>query len=104
MVAEMTETWLRKRRSRLPKYKFHDGIEGPYQGLEKKRELNYLLPGSHQKLFVICDPFVERVSECIGVLRHMQRYFSYICDGTESQADWWRSFTYDQALNAIDIS
>ena len=22
------------------------------------------------------------VSECIGVLRHMQRYFSYICDGT----------------------
>ena len=27
------------------------------------------------------------VSECNGVLRHMQRYFSYICDGTDVQAD-----------------
>ena len=26
-------------------------------------------------------------SECIGVLRYMQRYFSYICDGTDVQAD-----------------
>ena len=24
---------------------------------------------------------------CIGVLRHLQRYFSYICDGTDVQAD-----------------
>ena len=24
---------------------------------------------------------------CIGALRHMQRYFSYICDGTDVQAD-----------------
>ena len=23
--------------------------------------------------------------ECIGVLRHMQRYFSYICDDTDVQ-------------------
>ena len=26
--------------------------------------------------------------EFIGVLRHMQRYFSHICDGTDVQADW----------------
>ena len=26
--------------------------------------------------------------EFIGVLRHMQRYFSHICDGTDMQADW----------------
>ena len=25
--------------------------------------------------------------ECIGVLRHMQQYFSYICDGTDVQVD-----------------
>ena len=25
--------------------------------------------------------------EFIGVLRHMQRYFSYMCDGTDVQAD-----------------
>ena len=25
--------------------------------------------------------------EFIGVLRHMQRYFSHICDGTDVQAD-----------------
>ena len=42
-------------------------------------------------------------SECIGVLRHMQRYFSYICDGTDVQADWSR-WTYGRAPNAIDIS
>ena len=39
----------------------------------------------------------------IGVLRHMQRYFSHICDGTDVQADW-RSCTYGRAPNAIDIS
>ena len=32
----------------------------------------------------------------------MERYFSYICDGTDVQADW-RS-TYGRAPNAIDIS
>ena len=29
----------------------------------------------------------DMVSECIGVLRHMQRYFSYICDDTDVHAD-----------------
>ena len=41
--------------------------------------------------------------EFIGVLRHMQRYFSHTCDGTDVQADW-RSCTYGRAPNAIDIS
>ena len=36
----------------------------------------------------------------------MERYFSYICDGTDVQADWRRSrsCTYGRAPNAIDIS
>ena len=38
------------------------------------------------------------------VLRHMERYFSYICDGTDVQADWRRSCTYGRAPNAKDIS
>ena len=42
--------------------------------------------------------------EFIGVLRHMQRYFSHICDGTDVQADWIRSCTYGRAPNAIGIS
>ena len=42
--------------------------------------------------------------EFIGVLRHMRRYFSHICDGTVVQADWRRSCTYGLAPNAIDIS
>ena len=42
--------------------------------------------------------------EFIGVLRHMQRYLSHICDGTDVQADWRRSCTYGLAPNAIDIS
>ena len=42
--------------------------------------------------------------ELIGVLRHMQRYFSQICDGTDVQVDWRRSCTYGRAPNAIDIS
>ena len=42
--------------------------------------------------------------EFIGVLRHMQRYFSDICDGTDVQADWRRRCTYGRAPNAIDIS
>ena len=41
--------------------------------------------------------------EFIGVLCHMQWYFSHICDGTDVQADW-RSWTYGRAPNAIDIS
>ena len=41
--------------------------------------------------------------EFIGVLRHMQRYFSHICDDTDVQADW-RSCTYGRAPNAIEIS
>ena len=39
----------------------------------------------------------------IGVLRHMQQYFSYRCDDTDVQADWRRSFTYGQDPIAIDI-
>ena len=42
--------------------------------------------------------------EFFGVLRHMQRYFSHICDGTDVQADWRRSCTYCRAPNAINIS
>ena len=38
--------------------------------------------------------------ECIGVLRHMQRYFSYICDGTDVRTE---SCTFGRAPNAIDI-
>ena len=37
------------------------------------------------------------------VLRHMQRYFSHICDGTDVQADR-RSCTYGRTPDAIDIS
>ena len=40
----------------------------------------------------------------IGVLRHIQRYFSHIRDGTDVQADWRSSWTYGRAPNAIDIS
>ena len=40
----------------------------------------------------------------ISVLRHMQQYFSYICDSTDVQANWRRSCTYGQAPNALDIS
>ena len=47
---------------------------------------------------------IKRIEfEFIGVLCHMQWYFSHICDGTDVQADW-RSRTYDRAPNAIDIS
>ena len=43
---------------------------------------------------------------CIGVLRDMQRYFSYIhvCDGTDVRADWKISCTYGRAPHAMDIS
>ena len=34
------------------------------------------------------DARESEVSECIDVLLHMQQYFSYICDGTDVQADW----------------
>ena len=33
----------------------------------------------------------------IGILRHMQRYFSHISDGTDVQADWRISWTYGRA-------
>ena len=43
--------------------------------------------------------------EFVSVLRHMERYFSYILvyDGTDVQADWRRSCIYGRAPNAIDI-
>ena len=41
--------------------------------------------------------------EIVGVLRHMQRYLSLICDGTDVQEDW-RSCTDGRAPNAIDTS
>ena len=56
---------------------------------------------------IVTFSFGEIEVECIefiGVLRHMQRYFSHICDGTDVQADWRRSCTYGWAPNAIDIS
>ena len=31
------------------------------------------------------------IASCLGVLRHKQRYFSYICDGTDVQANGRRS-------------
>ena len=34
----------------------------------------------------------------------MERCFSYLCDGTDVQADWRISCTYGRAPNAIDIS
>ena len=37
------------------------------------------------------------MSECIGVLRHMQQYFSYICEEVVIK-------TYGRARNAIGIS
>ena len=40
----------------------------------------------------------------IVVFRHMERYFSYICDGIDVQADWRISCTYGRAPNAIDLS
>ena len=46
---------------------------------------------------------LDQSFEFIGVLRHMQRYFSHICEGTDVQADWI-SCTYGRAPNAIDIS
>ena len=55
-----------------------------------------LYPFSHLNVFLSF--------EFIDVLRHMQRYFSHICDGTDVQADWRRSSTYVRAPNAIDIS
>ena len=58
------------------------------------------LMGLHNKVTTI-GPF--SFSEFIGVLRHMQRYFSRICDGTNVQAHW-RSCTYGRDPNAIYIS
>ena len=49
-------------------------------------------------------PEIQFEFEFNGVLRHMQRYFSHICDGIDVQADCRRSSTYGRAPNAIDIS
>ena len=36
----------------------------------------------------VCETRIPQVEfELIGVLHHMQRYFSHICDGTDGQAD-----------------
>ena len=40
----------------------------------------------------------------VGVLRHVQRYVSRICDGIDVQTDCRRSCTYGRAPNAINIS
>ena len=44
----------------------------------------------------------EWVCMCIGVLCHMQRYFSYICDGTGVQADWrvseWVNYLFNVTI------
>ena len=63
------------------------------------------LVSSHSRYFGALGKSL-RVSEfeLIGVLRHMHRYFSHICDGIDVQADWRRSCTYGRAPNAIDIS
>ena len=47
--------------------------------------------------------YIKFEFEFIDVLRHMQRYFSHICDVTDVQVDW-RSYTYGRSPNAIDIS
>ena len=39
-------------------------------------------------VIVVTGVVTESRSECIGVLRHMQRYFIYTCEGTDVQADW----------------
>ena len=46
---------------------------------------------------VCLNKYIHCVYVCvdmfIGVKRHMQRYFSYLCDGTDVQADWRRRCT-----------
>ena len=47
-------------------------------------------PPPHQIYLQCCLQIfsnVYRRVEVIGVLRHMQQYFSHICDGTDVQAD-----------------
>ena len=53
-------------------------------------------------LYLSVLSYIELRLEFIVVLRHMQRYFGYICDDTDVQADWRRS-TYGRAPKAIDI-
>ena len=55
-------------------------------------------------LYILSTPCLSLSFEFIGVLRHIQRYFSDTCDGKDVQADWKRSCTYGRAPNAIDIS
>ena len=37
----------------------------------------------------------------IGLLHHMQRYFSHTCDGTDVPADWRRSCAYGRARRVL---
>ena len=79
-------------------------------GCETFRVLKYLL----SKFLHYTHPFhmilsKKSVVSClvgwfIGVLRHRQRYFSHICDGTDVHAEWRRGCTYGRASDAIDIS
>ena len=64
-------------------------------------------PSSIFFIFISAGKFTHIISSIwvfICVLRHMQRYFSHICDGTDVQADRRRSCTYGRAPNVIDIS
>ena len=61
-----------------------------------------LMNGKSRYSSFVCIP--KSVFEFIVVLRHMHRYFSHICHGTDVQADWRRSCTYGRAPNAIVIS
>ena len=71
--------------------------QGQAGGNEEERE--GLIRG--KSLSLSCCLFYYWVYWCF--MSH-QQYFSYICDGTDVQADWRRSCTYTQAPNAIDIS
>ena len=64
-----------------------------------KRQMKKLT--THEFLCRICI-YTEIWVEFICVLRHMQRYFSHICDGKDLQADWRRSCTYGRVPNAIE--
>ena len=55
-----------------------------------ERAANLLMYVFHYVNRINCILNIVKVSLSlcfIGVLRHMQRYFSHICDGTDVQAD-----------------
>ena len=60
--------------------------------LETTQGRGTILHGSFQMSCLTAQRFVPYNDvlefEFIGVLRHMQRYFSNICDGTDVQADF----------------